>query len=313
MKRTVKILVITAAALIVTGCISAGAGMLSGGLDYVKMTDLGHMTGKWTFTEITKTRLDPFTSAEINLSASDIRILPSDDENAYISGADYTKDGELPYHFSVSDGTLHLDDSGIYNTGWFHIEIYNILTSGNDDTDKQRGVTLYLPKDLILKELNVNSSAGETDLSQIHALSLAIHIDSGDLTAKDCVIEKGQVTSSSGNIRTTTSTLNDCTFNLDSGDFTDSHSLFGGSARVETGFGNISFKMSPSAFDKMSVTVQLGNGEIETEGKTESSKFGKYCGRLSDDISDMNYVPEGPQGGSLHIKSDMGDVSFILK
>ena len=91
MKKTNKRLLAAGGIFCAVGILFFGAGVASGGRNYIKSADLNRISGTATMDSsdshaiLSKTKLDAFSAVNIDLRNLDLDVKESDDDNFYIA------------------------------------------------------------------------------------------------------------------------------------------------------------------------------------------------------------------------------------
>lgn len=196
MKKSKKILLIVAAALILTGCITMGAAW--GSLSKMSREEIAFIQ----FEEKTHTITEPFNDMIISTINSSIQILPSSDGSCRV----VCDDNEKLYHqvsFQESEGgtTLHIAQHNEWE--WYE-------TLGGLHWEEDPVLTVYLPQteyevmdaasgsgditvapDFRFRTLHLNSTSGNTTLTELEAEHLNVLSASGDILLRSVRVSEG--------------------------------------------------------------------------------------------------------------------------
>ena len=196
MKKSKKILLIAAVALILTGCITMGAAWAS--LSKMSAEEIAFMQ----FEEKTHTITEPFNDIIISTINSSIQILPSSDGSCRI----VCDDNEKMYHqvsFQESeDGTvLHIaqrNEWKWYETlGGLHWEETPVLIVYLPQTEYEildavsGSGDITVAPDFRFGTLHLNSTSGNTALTELEAEHLNVLSASGDILLRSVRVSEG--------------------------------------------------------------------------------------------------------------------------
>ena len=130
MKKTNKRLLVAGGILCAIGVLFLGVGVASGGKNYVKTADLNRISGNAMMDSsdshviLSKTKINSFSSVNVDLRNLDLDVKESDDENFYIAYNIETNKGMLPLSYQVQDDTLNLvEKKGNESYSYIHIDI----------------------------------------------------------------------------------------------------------------------------------------------------------------------------------------------
>ena len=130
MKKTNKRLLAAGCILCAAGVLFFGIGVASGGRNYVKSADLNRISGTATMDSsdshaiLSKTKIDAFSSVNVDLRNLDLDVKESDDDNFYIAYNIETNNGMLPLSYQVQDDSLNIvEKKGNESYSYIHIDI----------------------------------------------------------------------------------------------------------------------------------------------------------------------------------------------
>lgn len=151
-------------------------------------------------------------------------------------------------------------------------------------------LTITVPEDVEIVDLQVELDLGNMDISQIEADTADIRLDLGDLDVKNCSFTKSTIETDLGDMKIADSNL--------------------GNATVESDLGNV--KVLDCEFEDLEVVADLGN--IEVKSKTDLTDFQIQAevdmGNL--EINGKNYKEAYEQAGSdgrLIVNASMGNAT----
>ena len=114
-KETNKRLLVAGGILCAIGVLFLGVGVASGGKNYVKTADLNRISGNAMMDSsdshviLSKTKINSFSSVNVDLRNLDLDVKESDDENFYIAYNIETNKGMLPLSYQVQEiGRAHV-------------------------------------------------------------------------------------------------------------------------------------------------------------------------------------------------------------
>ncbi len=215
MKKLVKILGITAMALCGSGIFLQLAGSALGGKE-----EIAKVQSACYHFDIEKQKLSAPTQLMADLAHMDISLLPSTDENWYISYAIDSKKNENPLSIKEENGILYLSERNAQETmSYEQSNFFNITKHVEYNSE----LTLYVPKkavldtctlklgdgELILEEMNtkhlqINMKDGDADISHIKAERFSITTADGDVTGYGFLGKHGEIMTDYGDIFLTT-------------------------------------------------------------------------------------------------------------
>ena len=338
MKRTVKLWLITAAALLLLGCILFGGVMMRLNWDFTKLSTTRYETNRYEITE-------DFHSISINTDTTDVLFVPSTDASCRVECYEEI-DGR--HTVAVKDGVLVIEE--VNTKQWFgYIGIgfdspkitvtipegtYGKLTVRTDTGD------LTLPRELSFKDIDVEGNTGDITLFASSSGLIRIKSDTGSVFAEDLSARALDLSVSTGNvtltkisctnelsIRVTTgdATLTDVTCQSlttkgSTGDLTLKSVIAEGSFSIERSTGDVHLRQSYAAVlfietDTGDVTLEECDAEelrIKTDtGDVKGSLLTEKIFLVDTDTGRKN-VPKTSSGGRCEITTDTGNIIITI-
>ena len=276
MKRTTKILLSVALALILVGGAAFTVRLARCGWDFNEISEKRYETHTYEITE----NIDRIF---ISATTADIRILPSEDGICRIVTHDYRG---ITYTPTVEDGKLtvaHSDERAWYD----HITFF-----GGGST-----VTVYLPAGEYAS-LGIEASTSDVEIPRDFTLgSMEIELSTGDVTSSASVTGGAAVTVSTGDITLTGLSAGALTLTVTTGDITLSDIAC---------IGELSITVSTGETEMTSVTV----GRLTTKGSTGDVTMENTIATDSFSIerSTGDVTINGCDAAEVFIKTSSGDV-----
>lgn len=301
MKSWVKTMLITGTVLCCVGGICMGAGIVFGGVNYMKHADRGlrelyeMVSDREEVTEtgddqavVRKKKLgNDFSSVSVFLNNYDLTVLTSTDDNAYLSYDVEKVKNKLPLTWEIKDDTLALtEEKGKCTT------VHTREVAGFRKTVTHRNqVTLYLPKGTTLQECKLLLGLGDLQLTGMHTQTLDLRAMAGDVTLTDLSAENGQLCTRDGDIKMaegslrnvnvetglgdtkfTNITFTEGSVNTREGDLIADNVLFSGKVSLLSTLGDMDIRLTGKQKDlhALAVDAQTGLGDIYAP-----KKFGK--------------------------------------
>lgn len=137
--------------------------------------------------KVEKERFDQVNSIIADLRYMDLNIKPSKDQYAYLSYKLHCKNEKNPFTYNVKNGILNLKEGKWKGISW------KSYTSGKKKFKKlmeysKNNITLYLPKDNILKSSTVKMIDGNLTIASLQSHSIDLNFDYGDILLNDSSI-----------------------------------------------------------------------------------------------------------------------------
>lgn len=157
MNKVTKIILLIAVVLCLIGGILFGIGIAAGGKTQLSKSDFSNLN-KY---ELEKTKLDDFSSLDVDLSEMDLYIQTSDDDHCYLSYQLQDAGKKDPISYEITDKTLMLkrENSGNHYIQFDFTSFGQLLTNGIDCIYGK--ATLYIPSDKTLEQVSISLDSGD--------------------------------------------------------------------------------------------------------------------------------------------------------
>ena len=310
MKRWIKNCLAAGAGCVVAGALLFAVGFLNGGKNYVLAADLNQWKGSATKEDSTygleKTKIDDYSTLNVDLSSLNLQIVSSDDDSYYISYTTSDSKEKEPVSYDVKNKILTLKEDSDSNS-YTHIDIGFLtafLSKDKDFTTDENVVTLYVPTDARFQSANINSSFGDILINSSCFESGKISSDDGEIFIKNSTLKDVTVSASFGDVKTYDSKIKACNFELSDGDFVAKDSEFTGENSISSSFGDIDIEAKKEQLLTLGFDASTGFGDIEVPDFLE--------GKLhEEDLDESSYQRNG-KDGNLKLQADDGDIVIKL-
>ena len=310
MKRWIKNCLAAGAGYVVAGALLFAVGFLNGGKNYVLAADLNQWKGSATKEDSTygleKTKIDDYSTLNVDLSSLNLQIVSSDDDSYYISYTTSDSKEKEPVSYDVKNKILTLKEDSDSNS-YTHIDIGFLtafLSKDKDFTTDENVVTLYVPTDARFQSANINSSFGDILINSSCFESGKISSDDGEIFIKNSTLKDVTVSASFGDVKTYDSKIKACNFELSDGDFVAKDSEFTGENSISSSFGDIDIEAKKEQLLTLGFDASTGFGDIEVPDFLE--------GKLhEEDVDESSYQRNG-KDGNLKLQADDGDIVIKL-
>ena len=310
MKRWIKNCLAAGAGCVVAGALLFAVGFLNGGKNYVLAADLNQWKGSATKEDSTygleKTKIDDYSTLNVNLSSLNLQIVSSDDDSYYISYTTSDSKEKEPVSYDVKNKILTLKEDSDSNS-YTHIDIGFLtafLSKDKDFTTDENVVTLYVPTDARFQSANINSSFGDILINSSCFESGKISSDDGEIFIKNSTLKDVTVSASFGDVKTYDSKIKACNFELSDGDFVAKDSEFTGENSISSSFGDIDIEAKKEQLLTRGCYASTGFVDIEVPDFLE--------GKLhEEDVDESSYQRSG-KDGNLKLQADDGDIVIKL-
>ena len=297
------------------GCVVAGAllfavGFLNGGKNYVLAADLNQWKGSATKEDSTygleKTKIDDYSTLNVDLSSLNLQIVSSDDDSYYISYTTSDSKEKEPVSYDVKNKILTLKEDSDSNS-YTHIDIGFLtafLSKDKDFTTDENVVTLYIPENAKFQNATLNSALGNILLNHVCFESGTVSSGDGDIFIKNSTLKEVAVSASLGDVKTYDSKIRACNFELSDGDFVAKDSEFTGENSISSSLGDIDIEAKKEQLLALGFDASTSLGDIEVPDFLE--------GKLhEEDVDESSYQRSG-KDGNLKLQADDGDIVIKL-
>ncbi|MDO4321457.1 MAG: DUF4097 family beta strand repeat-containing protein [Lachnospiraceae bacterium] len=329
MQKRVKGLLVAGGVLsaVGIGLFAVGAGM--GGIAYVGAADLNKIDGNAKKQEsivMEKTKIEAFGQIKADLSDIDLKILPSEDQNYYMSYEIYRPGNDEPLEYRVENGTMKLSEhSG--NGKLFQIDIgfISYLLGKREILDRDSEVVLYVPKNTVFEDSEIKIGDGDLEMEGFSGKNTELTLSYGDMKLRECMFENGVIASADGDMEASglsckgtqlqfqygdlsldEVSLEDCTVKQSDGDMEADRLKVAGNLELKNSYGDIELQLSGECRETLSMSLKTSYGEINV-----SEDLGKG-GRLvsQDDKASYEKTAEAAEG---MLKAELSDGDITLK
>lgn len=310
MKRWIKNCLAAGAGCVVAGALLFAVGFLNGGKNYVLAADLNQWKGSATKEDSTygleKTKIDDYSTLNVDLSSLNLQIVSSDDDSYYISYTTSDSKEKEPVSYDVKNKILTLKEDSDSNS-YTHIDIGFLtafLSKDKDFTTDENVVTLYVPENAKFQNATLNSALGNILLNHVCFESGTVSSGDGDIFIKNSTLKEVAVSASLGDVKTYDSKIRACNFELSDGDFVAKDSEFTGENSISSSLGDIDIEAKKEQLLALGFDVSTSLGDIEVPDFLE--------GKLhEEDVDESSYQRSG-KDGNLKLQADDGDIVIKL-
>ena len=309
MKKTNKRLLAAGGILCATGVLFFGVGVASGGKNYVKTADLNRISGNAMMDSsdshviLSKTKINAFSSVNVDLRNLDLDVKESDDENFYIAYNIETNNGMLPLSYQIQDDTLNIvEKKGNESYSYIHIDINFLqeMLGQSHVIENSNKVTVYIPKKNDMSSFSCKMGYGDLNIESLNTKQAVIQNDDGDVKITDSTFKNLELKDELGDLKIKDSTVSAGQIALDDGDVKAENVTFTGKNEICSSLGDITLSIPKETLADLSVEAEAS--EINIPEK---------LGKVMTDEDDEQSVDSGNKAqNSLEIKSDDGEVTI---
>lgn len=131
-------------------------------------------------------------------------------------------------------------------------------------------ITLYIPKDINLKELDIDSGAGKIEINNIYSNIFELEHGAGAITISNSQFDKTEINGGAGEFKVLSSRLNDLDLAAGVGRAVIEAEITGRS-KIECGIGEIDIKLIGSEED-YKIIAENGIGSLKIKGNSVSNE-----------------------------------------
>lgn len=285
MKKSTKILLITAFSLIFAGAILTIIGIFNGGTATLVWDKKHHKVIPVSDMEkyvCEKTKIDSFTDVDIDADSADVTFIPSDDFYMEYCVYSYTEVNPV----KVESDRLVIGD---YNSKFIiNFDLFS------DNTFEDSYIRIYYPAETDFKSLDVDISMGDFDISECNFEKVKVDMDMGDFTVNDCYFGSMDIDLGMGNLKADNCYLGDVKLNLDMGS-ADLNNVTVSYMDANLDMGDADIRLLPNEDKTYGYALDVDMGEISVNGQSNSKEY-----KSSGDIS-------------IKINCDMGSIKISEK
>ena len=309
MKKTNKRLLAAGRILCAVGVLFFGVGVASGGKNYVKSADLNRISGTATMDSsdshaiLSKTKIDSFSSVNVDLRNLDLDVKESDDNNFYIAYNIETNDGMLPLSYQVQNDTLNIvEKKGHESYSYIHIDINFLqeMLGQSHVIENSNKVTVYIPKKNDLSSFSCKMGYGDLDIESLNTKQSVIQNDDGDIKIAGGTFKNLELKDELGDLKIKDATLINGQIEMNDGDIKAENVTFTGKNEIKSTLGDITLSIPEKTLADLSVEAEASEINIPEE-------LGKV---MTDEDDEQIVASENKTQNSLEIKSDDGEVTI---
>ena len=309
MKKTNKRLLAAGRILCAVGVLFFGVGVASGGKNYVKSADLNRISGTATMDSsdshaiLSKTKIDSFSSVNVDLRNLDLDVKESDDNNFYIAYNIETNDGMLPLSYQVQNDTLNIvEKKGHESYSYIHIDINFLqeMLGQSHVIENSNKVTIYIPNKNDLSSFSCKMGYGDLDIESLNTKQSVIQNDDGDIKIAGGTFKNLELKDELGDLKIKDATLINGQIEMDDGDIKAENVTFTGKNEIKSTLGDITLSIPEKTLADLSIEAEASEINIPEE-------LDKV---MTDEDDEQIVASENKTQNSLEIKSDDGEVTI---
>lgn len=313
MKKLAKVLAGVAAPLFLVGVILMGAGWAMGAQTELTVDIGGHpvnvgFTGFYprAGSDSIETAsgsaagdrdLAAFDEIEIDVSMGDVNFIVADDYGVDLTW--YGKNYEL--HYTNENGRLKVWSTSLPNVG------VNLSTKYGGT------VTVYLPQDARMEEVDVTTALGDISMTSFQTDKMEVLANLGDVYLYDAHIGEGNMTLSLGDLQISDVTARDLTLDLSLGDLTAARLTTEKSLDIENSMGLVDIGGSFAGTTEISSSLGDVNVSTDLSGRDYGYDMDVSMGDIYiDGVEQKHSVSRSGGAHYLEIDNDMGDITVYF-
>lgn len=313
MKKTNKHLLMAGGIFCAAGLLIFGAGIASGGKEYIRSADLNRISGAAMMDSsdshaiLSKTKIDAFSAVNIDLRNIDLDVKESDDGEFYIAYNIETSDGMLPLSYQVQNDTLNVvEKKGHESYSYIHIDINFLqeMLGQSHVIENSNKLTLYIPRKTDLSSFSCKMGYGTLDAESLNTKQAEITNEDGEITVKDSSFKNLKLEAELGDVNFRDVSCTDSQIILADGDMTAENIVFNGENKIVSSLGDIELTVPKKELANLSVQAETKLGDIEVPDELGSV--------ISDDDTEVLQA-DGTNKNMLTVESSDGDIEITVK
>ena len=312
MKKSNKCLLAVGGILCAIGVLFFGVGAASGGINYVKSADLNRISGTATIDSgdnhaiLNKTKVDAFSSVNVDLRNLNLDVKESDDENFYIAYNIEKNNGVLPLSYQIQDDTLNITEQK--ENDWYshvHIDINFIqeILGQTQVIENANKVTVYIPKKNDMTSFSCKMEYGELDIESLNVKQAMIRNEDGDITISESSFKNLELKADLGSLKMKDSTVSDGQIEMKDGDVKAENITFTGENTMTSSLGDITLSIPQKTLADISVEAEASEINVPEE-------IGKV---VTDEDDQQSMDSENKTQNSLKIKNKDGKIPIRVE
>lgn len=135
--------------------------------------------------------------------------------------------------------------------------------------DSESDLTIYIPEDLKLKEVKINTGAGKVNIESLIAQKLRLNLGAGEVRIESINADEADIDTGAGKFTIESGNINNLDFDIGVGE-TNVTAKITGKSEIDTGVGAFTLKLLESE-ELYSFKVDKGIGDITINGKSISN------------------------------------------
>ena len=309
MKKTNKCLLAAGGILCAIGVVFFGVGAASGGINYVKSADLNKISGTATMDSgdnhaiLDKTKIDDFSSVNVDLQNLNLDVEESDDEDFYIAYNIETNNGVLPLSYQVQGDTLTIAEQK--ENDWhshIHIDInfFQEIFGQTQVIEDSNKVTVYIPKKNDMSSFSCKMEYGDLYIESLNVKQAVIENKDGDITIAGSSFKNLELKENLGNLKMKDSTVSGGQIEMEDGDIKAENITFTGENTITSSLGDITLSVPQKTLAVLSVKAEASEIDVP-------EKLGEV---MTDEDDQQRIDSENKTQNSLTIESKAGKITI---
>ena len=320
MKKSTKIAVIIAAALIVLGIAAAGLGFWGMGFNLRALNTEDVIS---TTFEIT----DTFHDISIETDVADLHFVASEDGMCRVECVDFANE---TYAVNVENGTLTVvkynrawhENIGLFSIGETYVTVYlpeenyASLQIHEDTGDIEMPEEFFFERAmlntstgdvywlaLVTEELSITTDTGDVEVRGTSPRSLALKTDTGDISVSE-VRDARQISveTDTGKVELTNAGCTSLSADSNTGNIVLKNVIAGGLFAIKSDTGDVVFDRSDAA----EIFVQTNTGDVT------GTLISDMVFLIETDTGDVD-VPKSVTGGKCEVITNTGDIELRIE
>lgn len=299
MKRTTKIWLIAAGALVLTGCILFAGVMSTLEWDFAELSTVQYKTNTHTIDA-------PFRDIALTTDTADILLALSDDGKCRV---ECHEESNARHAVAVENGALTVriqpskrwfDFIGIH-LGSPKITLYLPETAYNTLSIRESTGSITIPDAFAFASAELSSCTGSADFYASASESLKIQTHTGSIRVENTTVGSLELSVSTGDATVSEVSCRSFTSSGSTGSILLDHVMVDGALSIERSTGRVTFRRCDAA----EIFVRTNTGDVSGSLLTEKAfAVSSHTGSID--------VPQTTVGGRCEIRTDTGNIRITL-
>ena len=255
---------------------------------------------------LSKTKINSFSSLNVDLRNLDLDVKESDDENFYIAYNIETIKGLLPHSYQVQDDTLNLvEKKRNQSYSYIHIDINFLqeMLGQSHVIENSNKVTVYIPKENDMSSFSCKMGYGDINAESLNTHKAELQSEDGEITISDSTFKNLELSADLGDLEINDTILTNSQIEMMDGDVKAENISFSGENEFTSDLGDITLSIPKKTLSTLSIEAEASEINIPEE-----------LGNVTTDEDDTQLISsENKAQNSLQIENKDGDIKITVE